>query len=56
MKFLNEFAKMKSEFKAAEKANTIRRKQHNLRFEQLQKESEAQSSRVEQRFQFIRNK
>ncbi len=56
MKFLNEFAKMKSEFKAAEKTNTIRKQQHNLRFEQLQKESEVQSSRINQRLQYLRNK
>lgn len=56
MKFLNEFAKMKSEFKDAEKANAIRKEEHSRKFEQLKKESEAQSIRVEQRFQFIRNK
>lgn len=56
MRFLNEFAKMKSEFKAAEKANAIRKDEHSRKFERLQKESEAQAERVEQRFQFIRNK
>ncbi|MBS4464269.1 MULTISPECIES: hypothetical protein [Lactococcus] len=56
MKFLNEFAKMKSEFKAVEKANEIRKQEHNHRFEQLQKESEVQAKRVNQRFQFIRSK
>lgn len=56
MKFLNEFAKMKSEFKAVEKANEIRKQEHNHRLEQLQKESEVQAKRVNQRFQFIRSK
>lgn len=56
MKFLNEFAKMKSEFKAVEGANAIRKQEHDRRFEQLRKESEEQSTRVAQRFQFIRNK
>jgi hypothetical protein len=56
MKFLNEFSKMKLEFKAVEEANEIRKQEHGRRFEQLQKESDEQSTRVAQRFQFIRNK
>lgn len=56
MKFLNEFAMMKSEFKVAEKDNKLRKQQHNRRFEQLQKESEAQTKRVSQRLQYLRNR
>ncbi|WP_165719767.1 hypothetical protein [Lactococcus petauri] len=56
MKFLNEFAKMKSEFKAAEKANAIRKDEHSRKFERLKKESEEQSKRINQRLQYLRNK
>ena len=51
MKILKEFNKMK-----IEKANKIRKEEHIRKFEQLQKESDEQSDRVAQRFQFIRNK
>ncbi|MCQ4972212.1 hypothetical protein [Lactococcus lactis] len=56
MKILKEFNKMKMEFNEAEKANKLRKEEHNRKFEQLRKESEEQSTRVAQRFQFIRNK
>lgn len=56
MKFLKEFHKMRIEFNEAEKANKLRREEHNRKFEQLRKESEEQSVRVAQRFQVIRNK
>ncbi|WDA68351.1 hypothetical protein [Lactococcus lactis] len=56
MKILKEFNKMKIEFNDAEKANKIRKEEHIRKFEQLQKESDEQSDRVAQRFQFIRNR
>ena len=56
MKILKEFNKMKLEFNEAEKANKLRKEEHNRKFEQLGKESEEQSTRVTQRFQIIRNK
>lgn len=58
MKFLNEFAKMKSEFKSAEKANAIRNEEHNRRFEKVKSESESQNRRVSQQLKYFhpRNK
>lgn len=58
MKFLNEFAKMNSEFKSTERANAIRNEEHNRRFEKLKNESESQHRRVSQQLKYFhpRNK
>lgn len=58
MKFLNEFSKMKSDFKSLEKANEVRKQEHNRRFEKLKNENESQSSRVSQQLKIFhpRNK
>lgn len=56
MKFLNEFSRMKSDFKSLEKANEVRKQEHNRKFEKLAKEVSEQSKQVSQRLEIIRNK
>lgn len=58
MKFFNDFEKMKSEYKSAEKDNSLRSQEHSRTFEQLKRESEEQKLRVKQQLKYFypRNK